>query len=84
MLKLSQFVEHASNKFVTVTFEKKDGSIRTINGRFGVKKHLKGGNCTLDKDEYFIIYSMKDEGYRAIAKERILSVSMEGVKVYTK
>lgn len=29
-------------KFFTVVFQKKDGTIRTMNGRLGVSKYLKG------------------------------------------
>ena len=65
-------------KFVTVTFRKKDGSIRTITGRSGVKKYLKGGKSTLDPNKFFILYSVQDKGYRAIAKDRILAVKSHG------
>jgi hypothetical protein len=51
------------NKFFTITFVKKDLSIRTINGRLKVTKYLKGGNCTLDKEKFLIVYSLKDKGY---------------------
>jgi hypothetical protein len=65
-------------KFVTVTFKKKDGSIRTLTGRSGVKKYLKGGKSTLDPNKFFILYSVQDKGYRAIAKDRILAVKSHG------
>ena len=65
-------------KFVTITFRKKDGSIRTITGRSGVKKYLKGGKSTLDPDKFFVLYSMADQGYRAIAKDRVLAVKSHG------
>jgi hypothetical protein len=65
-------------KFVTVTFRKKDGSIRTLTGRSGVKKYLKGGKSTLDPDKFFILYSVQDKGYRAIAKDRIMAIKSHG------
>jgi len=83
MLNITNVIEQAQNRFVTVTFEKKDGSLRTINGRFNVKKHLKGGTCTLDKDKFFIIYSMADAGYRAINKEKVKSIMVDGMAIYT-
>jgi hypothetical protein len=35
---------NTNGKIVTVTFTKKDGSIRIMNCRLGVTKHLKGGS----------------------------------------
>jgi|APCry1669191860_1035381.scaffolds.fasta_scaffold24300_4 hypothetical protein len=78
-MKLSQFIEQSNGKFLTVTFVKKDGTIRTINGRLGVKKYLAGGKSTLDANQYITIYSNKDEGYRAINKDTIQSVTIEGI-----
>ena len=65
---------NSNGKIFTVTFVKKDGTIRVLNGRLGVTKHLKGGNCTLDKDKFIIVYDLKSEGYRAIDKDAILEV----------
>ena len=65
---------NSNGKIFTVTFLKRDGSIRVLNGRLGVTKHLKGGQCTLDKDKFIIVYDLKSEGYRAIDKESILDV----------
>ena len=57
---------------MTITFTKKDGTERTINGRLNVTKHLAGGKRTLD-DSFIIIYSMADKGYRAVNKDTINS-----------
>jgi hypothetical protein len=65
---------NSNGKIFTVTFVKKDGSIRVLNGRLGVEKHLKGGQCTLDKDKFIIVYDLKAEGYRAVDKDAILDV----------
>lgn len=78
---IKNFIDSASNKFMTVTFLKKDNTVRTINGRMNVKKYLKGGELKLDADKFFIIYSVADKGYRAINKDRILSVMMDGVVI---
>ena len=72
------------NKFFTITFVKKDLSIRTINGRLKVTKYLKGGDCTLDKEKFLIVYSLKDKGYRAINKETILAIKMDNMIIYNK
>lgn len=72
------------NKFFTITFVKKDLSIRTINGRLKVTKYLKGGDCTLDKEKFLIVYSLKDKGYRAINKETILNIKMDNMVIFNK
>lgn len=72
------------NKFFTITFVKKDLSLRTINGRLKVTKYLKGGDCTLDKEKFLIVYSLKDKGYRAINKETILNIKMDNMVIFNK
>ena len=74
MMSKIERILNSNGKIFTVTFVKKDGSIRVLNGRLGVTKHLKGGQCTLDKDKFIIVYDLKSEGYRAIDKESILDV----------
>ena len=65
---------NSNGKIFTVTFIKKDGTIRELNGRLGVIKHLKGGSSTLNPEEYITVYDLKAEGYRAINKATILDV----------
>mgnify|MGYP003647859841 CR=1 FL=1 len=76
-----------SGKFVTITFVKNDGSIRSINGRTGVTKHLKGGNISgLDspgKIKYITIWDLKAKGYRNIRRDSILRINAEGFTVST-
>ena len=79
MNKLDEIILGAGSKFVTVKFIKKDGSERVLNGRLGVTKHLKGGACTVDLNRFVIIYDVKNEGYRSINRETILSVTVDGV-----
>ena len=38
-----------ADKFASITFVKKDGTVRKINGRMGVTKDLKGGVNTTAK-----------------------------------
>lgn len=64
----------SNGKIMTIKFVKKDGSLRIMNCRLGVTKHLKGGCSTLDPEKYIIVYDLKSEGYRAINKESILDV----------
>jgi hypothetical protein len=84
MLSLAKFIDDSCGKFLTVTFVKKNGEIRVLNGRLGVTKHLKGGKCTLDKSKFIIIYDQQNAGYRSINRESILSVSCQGVVITQK
>ena len=65
---------NSNGKIFTVEFLKKDGSLRTLNGRLGVKKYLKGGQCTLDQDQYIIVFDLQNKVYRAVNKFTIQNV----------
>ena len=79
MKTLNDIVEASAGKFIAVSFIKKDGTLRTLNGRLGVVKHLKGGECTLDRSKYIIVYDMINKGYRSINRETIQSVTIDGI-----
>ena len=75
----SEIARIAGNKFISVSFLKKDGSPRTINGRLHVKKYLKGGdNPNTRKDEFLIIYSLRDKGYRTINLDSVFRIAASG------
>lgn len=71
-------ITQSNGKFVTVTFHKKDGELRKMNCRLGVKKHLKGGKSTVDHDKYLVVYDMQSKGYRCIDKDAIVSLAIAG------
>jgi len=74
MLSFVDRILNSNGKIMTVKFIKKDGSLRVMNCRLGVTKHLKGGCSTLNPDKFITVYDLKSEGYRAIDKESILDV----------
>lgn len=77
---LAKVIECSEGRFFTVEFIKKDGSTRVLNGRLGVEKYLKGGDCTIDRTKFVIVYDVQSKGYRAVNRETILSVRIDGVK----
>lgn len=79
MMKLDELVQASNGKFVSVRFVKKDGSIRTMVCRLGVKKHLKGGSSTLDPAKYLTVFDVQKGEYRAINRDTIVSVTIGGV-----
>lgn len=83
MTDIIETITASAGKIFTVTFVKKDGSIRTMTARLGVKKHLRGGDCTLPPERYIVAYDLINQGYRAINKETVLSLTFQGTTVYT-
>ena len=72
---LDELILQSAGRFVTVVFEKKDGTLRTLTGRLGVTKHLKGGRSTLNADQYITI-PHGEQGYRAVNRDTIRSVTI--------
>lgn len=77
---LSSLISAAGGGFFAVTFIKKDGTIRTMNCRSGVIKGTKGGTSTLNPEQYFTVYDVQKQAHRAINKDTILSVRVNGVE----
>ena len=79
-MNLSERVLASKGRWITVTFKKVDDSIRVLNGRLGVVKHLKGGQRTSNPDEYIILWDAKEKDYRNVYKSRLMSVKDQGVE----
>ena len=73
-MSIEHIIEGFKGRIFTVTFTKKDGSIRKMNCRMGVTKYLKNVKCTLDKNKYIIVFDMQNNAYRAVNKETILEI----------
>jgi hypothetical protein len=70
----------SNGKFLTVTFKKKNGDMRTINGRSGVTKALAGGTRTTDPEKYFTIFEAGN-GYRSVNYDTVSEIKMGGQTV---
>lgn len=70
--------------FFSVTFIKKDNSIRVLNGLTGVKKHLKGGKLPYDPIAKGLIpvFDVQSEGYRMVNSQTVLEIKSDK-KIYT-
>lgn len=75
------FKNLVGNKIFTVTFVKKNGEIRTMNCRLGVKKHLKGGQKKYDKANLITVYDLVKKGYRTINLETVHNIKTRGLEV---
>lgn len=61
-------IRGSKGKFFKVQFTKKDGTPRTLNGRLGVKKGIKGTGLAFNPNDYGLMtaYDVKSHGYRMI------------------
>lgn len=59
------------NKFFSIEFIKKDGSLRKLTGRLGVQKHLRGGqDSTSHIDKYLNVFeNSADTKFRKVNLE---------------
>jgi|TARA_R110002167_G_scaffold11668_2_gene50911 hypothetical protein len=77
-----ELYKNQQGKIITVSFIKKDGSVRHLNGRFGVSKYLKTGdnyNWTYNYDRHYLtIFDMKKLSYRIINLKTVLTVQAQG------
>jgi|TARA_R110000803_G_C11875801_1_gene309071 hypothetical protein len=74
-----------SGRIFSITFEKADGTVKTINARLGVRKHLNGKGMRYVPENYnlMVLWSMTDKGYRAVKRDKIKSIKSNGV-LYSK
>ena len=75
-----------SGQFVTVTFTKKDGTVRVLNGRAGVRKGVKGVGMNYNADDkgIVILYEVNNpaenpsDKYRAVRIASIVNFKHKG------
>lgn len=80
-LEAAKLIRNSEGRFFTVKFIKRtDGSVREMNCRTGVVKHLRGGDAAYNFSEKGLIsvYSLDAEGYRTIPIENILELRFGG------
>lgn len=80
---LVKAILNSAGNFFTVTFEKKNGELRELNGRLGVKKHLRGGVLGYNPAEHKLIsvFDIQKGAYRMINIDGLKKVSVNK-KVY--
>lgn len=83
-LKLSearQLIKSANGRIFSATFVKKNGEIRIMTARTGVKKDLKGTGMKYDPVSYNLIsvFDMNKRQYRSINLDTLLNLRLSGV-----
>lgn len=87
MLTIERFREFVGNGIFTVVFVKKDGTLRVMNARLGVFKHVLGTQpevtekrkATLTAQNMVGVYEMPKMQYRTINLNTIKSLTANGV-----
>lgn len=79
--KAKALIEETKGKFFTVRFVKKDATIRTMNCRLGVKKHLHNGTSKVDQNDFVTVYDMVAGGYRNINLSTVQSIKFKGKEI---
>lgn len=80
-IELKKLRDLVGSKIFSVSFTKKDGSIREMTCRLGVKKHLKGGELAYIPDDlnYIVVFDMIKEDYRTINVNTLKRIKFEGI-----
>ena len=74
-----QKIKDTKGAFFTVTFVKRtDGTTRTMNARFGVKKYLKGGELPYDPIAKGLlpVFDMQKNAYRMINTDTLIGAKI--------
>lgn len=82
-------IKNSDGSIITVDFLKKDGEKRTLNGRIGVKAHIKGTGRPMTNYPHLVgIFDLQiakanpdhpELAYRAMIKDNILAARIGGV-----
>ena len=80
---IQSFKKEVKGNFFRACFVKKDGTIREMTARFGVKKHLKGGELNYDPEalNYIIVFDVEKEAYRTINMDKLIFLRYNGKEV---
>jgi hypothetical protein len=73
---LKDFINSNKGKIMTIVFRKKDGTIRTLNTRTGVRSNITGKGLSYDPEKYgyLILWDLAKRGYRTVTLDTIEKV----------
>jgi hypothetical protein len=73
-----------SGRFFSCSFEKKDGSVRYLLGRSGVKKHLRPNAKPQSYNPlemgYLSVYDLQSKDYRLVNLQTLISINNKKIK----
>lgn len=81
---LRYILKNSKGKIMTVVYKKKNGELRTINLRTGVKQNITGKGMSYDPDThgYVIVWDMQKKNYRTLNPNTATLLKAMG-KTYT-
>jgi len=76
MKSINEIKKEIGNKFFSVEFVKKNGELRKMHARLGVKKYLKGGFKKYDAESlnYLTVYDLSKKAYRTVNLNTVKSL----------
>lgn len=79
-MNIQEFKTEVKGNFFRACFLKKDGTVREMTARFGVKKHLKGGELKYNPEDfnYIIVFDVDKEAYRTINMDKLIFLRYNG------
>jgi len=78
---LRKLVDSTNGKVFAVVFEKADGSLREMQARIEVTKHLRGGvNTTAHKPEIYTVFDMAVGEYRKFNLTKVKSIKCGAIQ----
>jgi hypothetical protein len=81
IVNLRSLLMASGGTFIGITFTKKDGSTRNLNGRLLVSKGVKGTGHKISLDKPSIrIYDVKTDGFRTVNLSTTKSLRMFGME----
>lgn len=85
---IDNIIEQSRGRFLTVTFRKKNGQLRTINGRIGVFHEGWPADYRYDamqsEGRFFLIWSVRDRGFRRVNAESVVRIASQGTVIFTR
>ena len=80
-LKVLKVINDTNGKIFAVKFKKKNGAVRMMLARLGVRKDLKGEtNGASAKNSLITVWDMVANGYRMINLETLITLNASGEK----
>jgi len=77
--------QQSRGQFFGVRFIKKDGSLRVMNARLGIKPVGNGRKTVGTADQpYLVVFSTNDQGFRAVNLATLLTITMGGTLYYVR
>ena len=77
--KIVDLIKGTKGRFFSVSFVRKDGSIRNMTARIGVKKGINGRGLKFNPSEkdLMVVWAMDKENYRMINLKTIRSIKFK-------